>query len=234
MEWESVVPWINVVVLVGAWLLGGLPTGLWLARWQGAPDPTRPGSGSSGATNVGRLLGWRWGLLVLALDLLKGLLAGAVPLALGAGETVAALAGLAAVLGHCASPWARFRGGKGVATGAGAALAQATGAALLALPFLVAVLVATRRMAPASLAGTAAFAALAALPPWTAAGPFWFGPALLAVVVVTHRQNLGRLARGVEPTLWGKPAGDPRWRQAEEEPADGVSRGKGGQDGGRT
>ena len=220
-------------ILPAAWLLGGLPTGVWLARWRGAPDPTRTGSGSSGATNVGRLLGWRWGLLVLGLDLGKGLLAAGLPTVLGAGGQGAALAGLAAVVGHCASPWARFRGGKGVATSAGVALVLAPLAALGALAGMVIVLVAGRRMAPASLAGVALFAGLSALGP-LAAGPPWLGGALLAVVLATHRQNLGRLARGVEPTLWGPPAGDPRWRKAGEEPGDGVSRGQDGTAGGRT
>jgi len=223
---------LDGVHVVGAWLLGGLPTGVWLARWRGAADPTRTGSGSSGATNVGRLLGWRWGVLVLVLDVLKGLLAAGLPLALGAGRTVAALAGLAAVLGHCASPWARFRGGKGVATSAGVALVLAPLAALGALAGMVAVLLAGRRMAPASLTGVALFAALSALGPLSS-GPGWLGVALLALVLATHRQNLGRLVRGVEPTLWGPPAGDPRWRRSGEEPGDGVSGGRGGQDGGR-
>jgi glycerol-3-phosphate acyltransferase PlsY len=210
-------------ILLGAWLLGGLPTGVWLARGKGAPDPTRTGSVSSGATNVGRLLGWRWGVVVLVLDLGKGLLAAGLPLTLGAGTTLAALAGLAAVLGHCASPWARFRGGKGVATGAGAALVLAPAAALAAMALMVVVLGTGRRMAPSSLAGAMSFAALSMTGPCSG-GPVWFGPVLFLMILTTHRQNVSRLWRGVEPTLWGPPAGDPRWRSAQDEPLEGAGR----------
>jgi len=207
----------NFLWIALAWLLGGLPTGLWLARWRGAPDPTRTGSRSSGATNVGRLLGWRWGLAVLVLDVLKGVLAALLPFLAGATASQAALCSVAAVLGHCASPFARWKGGKGVATSAGAALALHPTAALLALAPMVLVLLMWRRMAPASLTGVAAFALLAASGDGSLAPP-WLGFILLAVVLVTHRQNLGRMWHGVEPTLWGKPTGDPRWRTATEDP----------------
>lgn len=211
-------PLVLALALLLAWGLGGLPTGVWLARWRGAPDPTRTGSGSSGATNVGRLLGWRWGLLTLLLDLTKGVLASGLVLWWLDSTGLAAACGWAAVIGHCASPWARFQGGKGVATGSGAALVLAPGAALGALLGMVAVLLLGRRMAPASLTGVLLFPIL--LAPAGAVDPArrLFALGLLLVIVFTHRQNLQRLARGVEPTLWGKPAGDPRWRSRHEEP----------------
>jgi glycerol-3-phosphate acyltransferase PlsY len=210
-------PWI-LLCAGAAWILGGLPSGLWLARWRGAPDPTLTGSRSSGATNVGRLLGWRWGVAVLVLDLGKGALAAGLPLALGQDGQMAAWCSVAAVLGHCASPFARFRGGKGVATSAGAALVLGPLPALQALAGMVVVLLLFRRMAPASLAGMGIFAvaSLALSPPQEA--PVWFGFLLLGIVLVTHRQNLDRLRRGVEPTLWGKTAGDPAWRRTDKEP----------------
>ncbi len=204
--------------LLLAWGLGGLPTGVWLARWRGAPDPTQAGSGSSGATNVGRLLGWRWGLLTLLLDLGKGLAAAGLARGLLGSFGLAAACGLAAVLGHCASPWARFKGGKGVATGGGAALILAPFAAGLALLGLVVVVLASRRMAPASLSGGLLFPLLQGFTGEGGVAPTGFALGLAALLLFTHRQNLDRLRRGVEPTLWGAPAGDPRWRSRHEEP----------------
>lgn len=210
----------QALTLLAAWLLGTLPSGLWLARWRGAPDPTRTGSGSSGATNVGRLLGWRWALVVLFLDLGKGVAAVALARTLGAGPHLVALCALLAVVGHCASPFASWKGGKGVATSAGAALSLHPQAALLALLPMVLVLLAGRRMAPASLSGVAAFALALAWVPGGESVPAGFAWILLALVAFTHRQNLDRLRRGVEPTLWGPSTGDPRWRSAQEEPHD--------------
>lgn len=210
-------PW-TILWVGAAWILGGLPSGLWLARWRGAPDPTATGSRSSGATNVGRLLGWRWGLFVLVLDLGKGALAAGLPLLDGHSGELAAWCSVAAVLGHCASPLARFRGGKGVATSAGAALVLGLFPAFLAFLGMVIVLLLFRRMAPASLAGMGLFAVASVALPQPQGAPLWFGPLLLGIVLVTHRQNLMRLRQGVEPTLWGKPAGDPAWRHADKEP----------------
>lgn len=206
------------VALLLAWALGGLPTGVWLARWQGAPDPTQTGSGSSGATNVGRLLGWRWGLVTLLLDLGKGGLAAGLALWGLHSPALAAGCGLAAVTGHCASPWARFKGGKGVATGAGAALVLAPGAAGLAMLGMAVVLLLGRRMAPASLTGALLYVLFLLLLGPVGPERLGYGIGLAGVVFFTHRQNLSRLARGVEPTLWGRPAGDPRWRSRHEEP----------------
>src|SRR2546430_6898292 len=115
------------VLLVGAYLLGGVPFGYLVARWRGV-DIFTQGSGNIGATNVGRVLGRRFGLLVFLLDFAKG----AVPVAIavllaGTQEPAAPIyrdvygvgAGLAALLGHMFSPYLGFRGGKGVATAAG-------------------------------------------------------------------------------------------------------------------
>ncbi|MFA7331443.1 MAG: glycerol-3-phosphate acyltransferase [Candidatus Delongbacteria bacterium] len=209
---------LQAAFLLPAWGLGGLPTGVWLARWRGAPDPTQTGSGSSGATNVGRLLGWRWGLLTLLVDLGKGLAAAGLARGLSDSSGLAAACGLAAVLGHCASPWARFKGGKGVATGAGAALILAPWAALLALLGMVLVLLASRRMAPASLGGGLLYPLLQGVTGEGGAAPTGYALGLALLLLFTHRQNLDRLRRGVEPTLWGAPAGDPRWRSRHEEP----------------
>ena len=121
---------IGAMLIVGAYLVGSIPVGVLLAR-RGGVDLRAVGSGNIGATNVGRALGRRWGLLCLVLDIAKGLVptAGAgLVLQAGSGPISAGLmglwvaAGLAAVLGHVFPLYLRFRGGKGVATSIGVGL----------------------------------------------------------------------------------------------------------------
>ena len=127
-----------ILTLLAAYLLGAIPFGFLLARWHGV-DIFTQGSGNIGATNVGRVLGRKVGVLVFALDFTKG--AGAVALAIWVGAYfddrlwsagfVEVGAGMAAFLGHCFPIYLKFRGGKGVATGAGVV------AVLLPMPMLV-------------------------------------------------------------------------------------------------
>src|SRR4029077_2795025 len=115
-------------VAVFSYLLGAIPFGYLIARWRGV-DIFKQGSGNIGATNVGRLLGRRFGILVFLLDFAKGALPVAAGFAIAAPDasafaawprdTLPVLAGLAAFLGHLFPIYLRFRGGKGVATGAG-------------------------------------------------------------------------------------------------------------------
>src|SRR5947209_1202304 len=118
-----------VLTLLLAYLLGAIPFGYLIARWRGL-DIFRHGSGNIGATNVGRVLGRRFGVLVFLLDFGKGALPTLIANLIGrdeAGDLAETLgpnglgvaAGLAAFLGHLFPVYLRFRGGKGVATGAG-------------------------------------------------------------------------------------------------------------------
>ena len=105
--------------LLLAFFLGSLPFGHWLALRLGV-DLRKQGSGNTGATNVSRVLGKKWGYLVFALDFTKGWIP--VVLAIHAGnlsDSWVVGTGVCAVLGHVFSPWLGFRGGKGVATSAG-------------------------------------------------------------------------------------------------------------------
>src|SRR5688500_1760609 len=98
-----------------------MPWGLILGRWFADVDLRRHGSGATGATNAMRILGWRISAAVFALDFLQGVVPVVVARLLGLSGWWVAAVGVAAVLGHCWSPLIGFRGGKGVATGAGAA-----------------------------------------------------------------------------------------------------------------
>ncbi|MBP6633903.1 MAG: glycerol-3-phosphate 1-O-acyltransferase PlsY [Kofleriaceae bacterium] len=174
-----------------AFALGAIPFGVLVARQRGL-DLRQHGSGNIGATNAARVMGVGPGLVVLVLDAAKG--AAPTWLAQRAGVDVGwvAAAGLAAVLGHCFSPWLRFRGGKGVATALGVdlillPLGAATGAAVFVL-----VLALTRIPALGSLAAAWTIAGYTLA---TSAGPALIGftAAIAVLLVYTHRSNLAGL-----------------------------------------
>ena len=176
---------VVVVAAVVGYLVGSVSPAVLLARSRGI-DLRAVGSGNPGATNVGRALGRRAGAVVAVLDVLKGL----VP-AVGFGlahHEAGLVAGLAAVLGHTTSPFLRGRGGKGVATAAGAILGAHPLWAPVVLLTWVVVLVAARWTALASVC-----AALAALVVALALREDVLWAAVLAgIVVVRHRANLAR------------------------------------------
>jgi glycerol-3-phosphate acyltransferase PlsY len=190
-----------------AYLVGAIPFGYLLGLAVKGVDVRQLGSGNIGATNVGRILGWPYGVACFVLDALKGYgpVAAASPL-LGASDTpVQVAAGLAAILGHLYPVYLRFRGGKGVSTAAGVFAALAPAATALALAVWV-VLAAAFRFA--SLASIAAAAALPAAFVWTDARAFsdrapvlGFCVLTFLLVLVRHRSNVGRLLAGAEPKI---------------------------------
>ncbi|MDP9365690.1 MAG: glycerol-3-phosphate acyltransferase, partial [Chloroflexota bacterium] len=114
-------PPLAALLIAVAYGVGVVPWGLVVSRWVFDIDLLRHGSQSTGATNALRVLGWRASLLIFALDFLKGFLPVLLARAVGLGGWWVAAVGIAALVGHCWSPLIRFRGGKGMATGAGAA-----------------------------------------------------------------------------------------------------------------
>ncbi len=184
-------------LLMLAYLLGAVPAGVAVSALAGGVDPRGAGSGNPGATNVARLNGWGPGGVTLALDLLKGLLPTALALAL-AGPGVAAVAGIAAVLGHCFPVYLAFRGGKGVATAAGVMLVLAPPALLGAALIWGLAFALWRR------SSLAALIAASALPPLCfllGTGATWVALAVAGVVLLRHRANIQRLLDGSEQRL---------------------------------
>ena len=190
----GLLPW-----LLASYLLGAIPTSYLVVRLVKGQDLRRLGSGNLGATNLYRTLGWRYALPVGVFDLLKG----AVPVVVfgpraGGGELVPLLLGLAALLGHAFSIFVRFRGGKGVATGAGIVLGLAPWAFVAALTIWALVLALSGYVSLASM--TAALL----LPP----AVYLLAPerrplvglfaVLAALIVFFHRANLKRLLSGTE------------------------------------
>lgn len=197
------------LALVLAYLLGSIPTGLWLGLRLRGIDIRQHGSHNIGATNVMRVLGKKLGVLALAADALKGLLAVVAVSQLSAWPYAPLACGLAAIVGHMAPVFLRFRGGKGVATSAGVFLALCPMPLLLALfVFLLAVAV-TRMVSAGSVLAAIALALLLFLLPYDLATwpghllpQGWFLPLIAtliaALVVYRHRTNLQRIIRGTE------------------------------------
>jgi acyl-phosphate glycerol 3-phosphate acyltransferase len=211
---------LALVTFLLAYLVGGIPFGYLVGRARGI-DIIHQGSGNIGATNVGRLLGRRFGVLVFLLDFAKGALptAAAVRLAgladptWGAAtpEILGMTAGLAAFLGHVFPVYLRFHGGKGVATGAGVVAVLLPGPALGALLVWLAVLCAARYVSLASVAAAAGLCICglglvsAPLAPENALGTaFCF--LVAGLVCWRHRSNLTRLLHGNENHLRDSPA----------------------------
>lgn len=180
-----------------AFLLGSIPTGVLLSRLLGGKDVRQHGSGNIGAANVVRASGFKVGALVGLIDILKGVVPVLVGRLLGVDETALAIIAVAAVLGHDYSLFLRFRGGKGVATTLGAALALAPPAAILAMVAWLIVMYVWRYSSLASLVALGllpVFMAFTAQPaPFIASSIFLFMLGLWK-----HRDNIARLATGRE------------------------------------
>jgi acyl phosphate:glycerol-3-phosphate acyltransferase len=181
-----------------AYLLGTFPSAGLVARASGH-DVNREGSGNPGASNAFRLLGWKAGLLVLALDMGKGALAAGVGSALY-GHRGAYILGIAAVLGHVFPVTRHFKGGRGVATGAG--VLAVVFPLVLAILAIVWVAIA-RGLHKASIASVVCALAFPIIVAARGAGPLDIAvtTALALIVVVRHFNNLRRLVRGEEPGL---------------------------------
>ena len=197
------------LVIVLSFLAGSVP-GAYLAGRAVGVDIRRRGSGNVGATNALRVLGPWPAAFALAVDVGKGLLAVLLLSRIGdpaggAPDGLARIAaGAACMAGHVFPPWLRFKGGKGVATGAAvvAALAPLAAAACLAVFIVVALLWRYVSLASvcAALVLPAAYLALYRGPAFDPAYA-WFFAAAAALVVVAHRKNIRRLLDGTEPRI---------------------------------
>ena len=188
---------LAALVVVLSYLIGSIPFGLVLGRGAGVDGRGR-GSGNIGAANVARNAGAWLGLATLIADTTKGAIPVLAVRALGAGATLVAAAGVAAVLGHCFPVVLRFAGGKGVATALGATLALAPTTALVAATVFLVAFGLTRRVSVGSALGALASPAAALLLREPRAVVVACA-AMAVVIVVRHRDNLGRLRRGTEP-----------------------------------
>ena len=190
--------------MLAAYFAGSIPTSYLAGRTAGGVDLRREGSGNLGATNVYRTMGLRVAVPVALVDIGKGWVpAWVFPMVDGAGAGGwAAAYGAAAILGHTFPCWTRYRGGKGVATAAGAFLALTPFALLAAALVWVGVFAARGIVSLASIAAAVALPATVLVEHVVAgpADPWVAGFAMLAggFIVWAHRSNIGRLLRGEE------------------------------------
>jgi len=187
-----------------AYLLGSIPFGLLLTRLFGGGDVRKSGSGNIGATNVARVAGTLPGILTLLFDVAKGAaavwLAGRVS---NESATWMMIAALATLLGHCFPIWLKFRGGKGVATAAGAFLVLCPAALLGSVILFLLVVFFWRYISLASISAAASMPLLIYIlwAPHHAPPPIVTFGALAAagIIIYKHDGNIQRLVQGEEP-----------------------------------
>lgn len=196
----------EVYLIVLAYLIGSIPTSLIVSRTQFNIDIRDYGSGNAGATNTFRVLGSRWGTLVMILDMLKGLMAVKLALVLPmymedefARTNFQIGLGLAAVLGHIFPIWAEFRGGKGVATLFGLIIAVSPWTALSCAGVFMVVLFLTRFVSLSSILASVAFPVFILVIFNVDNNAYRiFAIAVALLVIMTHQKNIGRLFSGNE------------------------------------
>jgi glycerol-3-phosphate acyltransferase PlsY len=233
--------WENILIALGSWffgyMLGSVPTGVIIGRVFFQKDPRDFGSHNSGGTNSGRVFGRKIGILVIALDVLKTLVAfwgvWAILSFSGIKDSVALwdggnlyywLAALGAAMGHCWSPWLKFKGGKAVACFMAIIGGTSWLGAIVCLSVFLPIFFSKRIMSRSSLLSGAilvvfewAMALLTGLSGWNGAILMWtfgFAPTPLfgweaaavatlvyGILVYRHRQNIVRLRQGLEEPL---------------------------------
>lgn len=196
----------EALLIVIAYLIGSIPTAVWVSKAFFGIDIREYGSGNAGATNTFRVLGSRWGTLVMVIDVLKGVAATSLYILLPYYMTsewdrtnfMVGL-GLAAVLGHIFPIWADFRGGKGVATLFGMILAIQPVVAVCCVGVFLLVLYLTRFVSLSSILASIAFAVFILII-FNEKEPLYraFAIAVALLVVLTHQKNISRLLRGSE------------------------------------
>lgn len=196
----------ELLLIILAYLIGSIPTSVWVSRHFFDIDIRDYGSGNAGATNTYRVLGPKWGTFVMLMDMLKGIMA--VKLALLLPEyadseinlqNLQTGLGLAAVIGHIFPIWADFRGGKGVATLFGLVLGISPWTALSCVGIFILVLYLTRFVSLSSILASIAFPVFI-LVIFNVDNPLYriFAISVALMVLLTHQKNISRLFRGSE------------------------------------
>jgi glycerol-3-phosphate acyltransferase PlsY len=194
------------ILVILAYLIGSIPTSVWISKTFFNFDIRDYGSGNAGATNSFRVLGPKWGSFVMLIDVIKGVIATSlyilIPYYLNnefARTNFMIILGLAAVVGHIFPIWAQFRGGKGVATILGMALAIQPTVALLCLVVFALTLLTTRFVSLSSmLAGIAFMVLILFIFDEKETLYRLFAIIVAFMVIVTHQKNITRLLNGTE------------------------------------
>ena len=199
---------LGVVSIGGAYLVGGIPWGVVLARLVGGPDPRTQGSGRTGGANVLRVLGPRVAAVAGILDLLKGSLAAVVPGLLSAGLVIQGIAVLVAIIGHSRSPYIGFRGGRGVSPAFGSLVVLWPLVALIMIPVFFGVIRLTRYSSLGSLVATTLAGVIVVSVVLVQGLPLThliYAIGAPALIWYFHRDNVERLLAGQERTIDNRP-----------------------------
>lgn len=196
----------ELLLIVLAYCIGSIPTAVWISKAMFGIDIRDYGSGNAGATNTFRVLGSKWGTIVMVVDILKGVLATSLYILVPAylnnelhRTNLMIGLGLAAVIGHIFPIWANFKGGKGVATLLGMAVAIQPLVALCCIGVFLLVLYLTRFVSLSSILAGVAFMVFI-LFIFNEHEPLYriFAVMVAMMVVLTHQKNIGRILKGTE------------------------------------
>ena len=196
----------EILLIILAYLIGSIPTAVWVSKYFFDIDIRDYGSGNSGATNTYRVLGAKWGSIVMIMDMIKAIIAVKLvfflPYSFESDIYLVNMQlglGLAAVLGHIFPIWAEFRGGKGIASLFGMVLGIQPNVALCCVGVFILVLYLTRWVSLSSILASIAFPIFILVifnEPEKLYRVFAITVAML--VLLTHQKNIGRLLKGSE------------------------------------
>ncbi len=201
-----------LIALLLAYLLGSIPTSVWIGKAFHGIDVRDHGSGNAGATNTIRILGWKTGLPVMVIDVAKGWTAAMLPGILHLAPDESALltnlqivTGLMSIIGHIFPAFAGFRGGKGVSTVFGSLLAIHPALTLVCMGVFLIVLILTGIVSVSSMAAGLSFPVLLFTVFGTPSILLKIFSVFVAIaLLITHRNNIKRLLKGEEKKLFGK------------------------------
>ncbi len=213
---------ILALIVSLSYLLGSIPNAILITRYVKGLDIRDHGSGNAGGTNVFRVVGWKWGVTVILLDTLKGLIAVLLvsqlyfiskpdvnnPTFFTDYTLIQIIAGLSAVIGHIWSIFANFRGGKGIATALGMLLAVSTVDMLMGIGVFILVVAVSRYVSLGSIIGAVTVPLMlmirenvfgAEVQGYNTLLPFTFG--IFILIIYTHRKNITRILQGSESKI---------------------------------
>jgi glycerol-3-phosphate acyltransferase PlsY len=194
------------ILVILAYLIGSIPTSVWISKTIFNIDIRDYGSGNPGATNTFRVLGSKWGSIVMLVDVTKGVIATSLYILIPyyltnelARTNFMIVLGLASVIGHIFPIWAGFRGGKGVATILGMALAIQPIVAIICLVVFLLTLITTRFVSLSScIAGVAFMVLILFIFNEKETMYRLFAIIVALMVIITHQKNISRLLKGTE------------------------------------
>jgi acyl phosphate:glycerol-3-phosphate acyltransferase len=198
-----------VIFMITGYLFGSFPTGVIIGKKLKNIDIREHGSKNSGATNAYRVLGTKFGLAVLIIDILKGFIPLMIAKQLGIGDNTLIIIGITAIIGHTFSPFLNFKGGKGVATSLGVFLYLVPYVILTLILIFIVIVYFSKYISLASITVSFLFPILVLLfdrvdPKDNKWVVFSAGVIIAAYIILKHKSNIVRLIKGTENKFYGK------------------------------